>query len=107
MPVKPTDAEERYFALQELERRKTAEMDTRKLMAEAEKARLRELHHMKCPKCGMDLDEIDYRAIKIDKCSGCEGVWLDPGELETIATLEQSVLRRVFGVFRRPTAGEG
>ena len=107
MPVKPTDAEEGYFALQEFERRKTAEMDTRKLMAEAEKARLRELHHMKCPKCGMDLHEIDYRTIKIDKCTGCDGVWLDAGELEAIAKLEQSALRRVLGVFRGSAPGEG
>ncbi|MBI5482651.1 MAG: zf-TFIIB domain-containing protein, partial [Deltaproteobacteria bacterium] len=39
--------------------------------------------------------------IKVDKCTGCEGVWLDPGELEAVAKLERSTLDRVFGVFRR------
>ena len=61
----------------------------------------------KCPKCGMDLHEIDYRTIKIDKCTGCDGVWLDAGELEAIAKLEQSALRRVLGVFRGSAPGEG
>ena len=36
------------------------------------------------PKFGMELIEIDYKEIKVDKCSECEGVWLDPGELEAI-----------------------
>lgn len=101
MVGKPSEAEEEYFRRQELERRKTAELDTRKIVAAAEAARLRELHHMKCPKCGRDLVEIDYRDITIDKCTGCEGVWLDPGELEAVARLEQSTLGRVFGRFRR------
>jgi len=52
---------------------------------------------MKCPKCGMDLLEIDYKSIKVDRCSGCEGVWLDPGELEAVAGLEKSLLGRIFG----------
>ena len=29
--------------------------------------------------------EIDYKGIKVDKCSACEGVWLDAGELEAVS----------------------
>ncbi|MBI5477667.1 MAG: hypothetical protein HY906_02360, partial [Deltaproteobacteria bacterium] len=65
MSHKPSDAEEEYFARHESERRKTAEMDTRKLMARAEVERLKALHFMKCPKCGKDLVEIDYHDIKV------------------------------------------
>jgi hypothetical protein len=32
-------------------------------------------HYMKCPKCGMDLLEIDYRGIKIDRRRECEDVY--------------------------------
>jgi hypothetical protein len=101
MPVKPSDAEEEYFRRLELERRKTAELDTSKLVAEAERRRERDLHFMKCPKCGRDLVEIDYRELKVDKCTGCEGVWLDPGELEAVTRVERSTFERVFGTFRR------
>lgn len=102
MPVKPSDAEEEYFRRLELERRKTAELDSRKLVAVAAEAeRQRQLHYMKCPKCGKDLVEIDYRDLKIDKCTGCEGVWLDPGELEAVARAEKPTFQRIFGTFRR------
>ncbi|MCH9683390.1 MAG: zf-TFIIB domain-containing protein [Deltaproteobacteria bacterium] len=40
---------------------------------------------MRCPKCGMPLDEITFRGVKVDKCFGCGGVYLDDGELEELA----------------------
>ena len=52
---------------------------------------------MKCPKCGMDLIEVDYKSLKVDRCSGCDGVWLDPGELEAVVRMEKSMLGRIFG----------
>jgi len=97
MPRKPSESEEEYFARIEYERRKKAEREKQEKLAMEEKERLRRLHHMKCPKCGMDLLEIDYKSIKVDRCSGCEGVWLDPGELEAVAGLETSLLGRIFG----------
>jgi Zn-finger nucleic acid-binding protein len=56
---------------------------------------------MKCPKCGMNLVEIDYKSIKIDRCSSCEGVWLDTGELSQIVKLEKGALDRLFSVFSK------
>jgi len=97
MPRKPSESEEEYFARIEYERRKKAEREKQEKLAMEEKERLRRLHHMKCPKCGMDLLEIDYKSIKVDRCSGCEGVWLDPGELEAVTGLERSLLGRIFG----------
>jgi len=44
------------------------------MLAEEEKKRLKELHYMRCPKCDMELIEIDYKGIKVDKCSECEGI---------------------------------
>ena len=49
---------------------------------------------MRCPKCGMQLVEIDYKGIKIDRCTGCTGVWLDAGELEQVAELEHAGLKK-------------
>ena len=56
---------------------------------------------MRCPKCGMELIEIDYKGIKVDKCSECEGVWLDAGELEAISKFEKTVLDKLFSVFKK------
>ena len=55
---------------------------------------------MRCPKCGMELIEIEYKLIKIDECSVCRGVWLDLGELSAISKLERGVLDRLFSVFQ-------
>jgi Zn-finger nucleic acid-binding protein len=49
----------------------------------------------------MELIEIDYRSTKIDKCSGCHGIWLDAGELETISQLEKTGLDKLFSVFKK------
>lgn len=101
MVGKPSEREEEYFARMEFERKKKSEGEAQKKMAEWEKNRLKELHYMKCPKCGMELIEIDYRGIKVDKCSGCEGIWLDAGELEAISKVEKKVLDKWFDVFKR------
>jgi len=92
--------EEEYFARQEMERRrKFAEERQTRLLAE-ERERARSLHFMKCPKCGMELDEIAFGEIRIDKCFGCEGVWLDKGELESIRKKEAGFLGKMLDVFR-------
>lgn len=99
MPRKPSESEEEYFARVEFERRKKIEREKRQSLATEEKKRLRELHYMKCPKCGMDLIEVDYKRVRMDKCPGCEGVWLDVGELDAVAKMDKSMIDRIFGVF--------
>lgn len=101
MVKKPSELEEEYIARMEYEKRKKIEEEKQKKLAEEEKKRLKELHYMRCPKCGMQLIEIDYKNVKVDKCSECEGIWLDAGELETIAKLEKSGLDKLFSVFKR------
>ncbi len=49
----------------------------------------------------MELIEIDYKGIRVDKCSSCEGIWLDAGELETISRLERTGLDKLFSVFKK------
>lgn len=84
----------------EYERLKKLEVEKHKRIAGEEQKRLKDLHYMRCPKCGMELIEIDYKRIKIDKCSECEGIWLDAGELEAVTKLEKSGLDKLFSVFR-------
>ena len=99
--MKPSEREAEYIARAEYEKKKKMEEQKHRDLAKEEKKRLKDLHFMRCPKCGMELIEIDYREIKVDKCSGCEGIWLDAGELEAVAKLEKSGLDKLFSVFKK------
>ena len=97
---KPSEKEDEYFARLEFERRKKEEEDRQGEMAEEEKTKLKGLHYMHCPKCGMSLIEIDYKGIKIDKCSSCSGIWFDAGELDLIGEKEKGFMEKLFSVFK-------
>ncbi len=101
MVRKPSELEEEYIARMEYEKKKKLEEEKHKKLAKEEKKKLKELHYMRCPKCGMELIEIDYKGIKVDKCSECEGIWLDAGELEIVSKLEKSGLDKLFSVFKK------
>ena len=97
---KPSRPEDEYFAKQELERRKRWAKEQAEKMATAEKDRLKELHYMKCPKCGMDLATLEFHGIKVDQCGNCHGVWFDAGEVEELLQKESGVMSRVLSIFR-------
>ena len=97
---KPSKAEDEYFARQELERRKKWAQEQSAKMADAEREKAKQAHWMKCPKCGMDLQEIELHGVKVDQCAHCGGVFLDAGELEQIEKHDSGVMNRVFSLFR-------
>jgi hypothetical protein len=99
--MKPSEREEEYFAREMFEKKQKVEQEKQKQLAETERRKAKELHYMKCPKCGMNLVEIDYKSIKVDRCSSCEGVWLDSGELAQIIKLEKGALDKLFSVFSK------
>lgn len=39
------------------------------------------VHWMRCPKCGSALEELAIQSLKLDRCSSCQGVFFDAGEL--------------------------
>lgn len=47
-------------------------------------------HFMKCPRCGGALVETKHGHVIVDVCSDCKGTWLDAGELDMIAHVEES-----------------
>ena len=53
------------------------------------KQSVKEMCRMRCPKCGELLKERRFQKILIDHCTGCGGIWLDPGELEEVAGREE------------------
>jgi hypothetical protein len=100
MPVKPTESEDEYFVRLEAERlRKLAAERQAKIQVE-EREREKALHYMKCPKCGMQLEEISFGDVKVDKCFHCEGLWLDNGELERLQAKEAGFMGKLFKAFR-------
>lgn len=97
---KPSKAEDEYFARQELERRKKWAQEQSSRMATEERERIKQQHWMKCPKCGMDLQEIALHGVKVDQCANCGGIFLDAGEIDQISKQDNSVVDRVFSLFR-------
>jgi hypothetical protein len=85
-----------------LETARLARLKREKERAAKEKAeetkRLRELHFLKCPKCGHDMKEETLDNVAIDRCTRCEGVFFDAGELER-AYMKKAEERR--GLFRK------
>jgi len=77
------DEEEYFYNLnKELIERKRKELDARR--AEQRAKELRAAHWMRCPKCGQKMEEVELSGIMIDRCTGCEGVFFDKGELELL-----------------------
>jgi acetyl-CoA carboxylase beta subunit len=64
-----------------------------------QRKRLKEAHFMKCPKCGHDLKAEDLEGIEIDRCSFCEGFFMDAGELDQLFLKRQEGERR--GILRK------
>jgi uncharacterized protein len=102
METKTRDLEEEYFARKEFERKRKIEEEKQSNLKQEEREKRKELHYMKCPKCGMELVEIDYKGVKIDECSECSGVWLDAGELEQVSNMNKSGMDKFFSIFRSP-----
>jgi Zn-finger nucleic acid-binding protein len=47
---------------------------------------------MQCPKCPAKLETVERHGIVIEICEGCQGVYLDRGELEQIIDAESEYL---------------
>jgi RNA polymerase-binding transcription factor DksA len=99
MPVPRNEKEEEYFAQLEIKRRLETEGKRAHAQAEAERKRLKELHFMRCPKCGTQLSEESLETVTVDVCPGCQGVWLDAGELTKVIESKKGVLGAIRGLF--------
>lgn len=98
---KPSKSEEEYFAKEDAEKAKRLKDKLKHESIEQQRIYLKEICHMKCPKCGSDLKQVVFRGIKIDKCDSCKGVWLDDGELEKLAGPEEkSSIREIINLFK-------
>lgn len=96
-------SEEEYFARQEAEHRRERAFESQRQTAQVDQAehdRLKALHFMRCPKCGMALETLTLEGVEIDRCRSCNGSWLDDGELEQLSRREPGLLQKIVGAFR-------
>lgn len=90
---KTTEGEEEYFA--RLEKQKKEELREKLAAEEKKKAAApggsaKKTGSMRCPKCDTKLEPVAYKGIEIDRCEGCNGIFLDDGELDTLAAAPNS-----------------
>ena len=92
---KPSRNEDEYFAKRDAEllKAKREQLDAERAKAARSEAL------MKCPKDGSTLQEREFHKVKIDVCTQCKGVWLDPGELEILSMVDRNPVKRLFGDF--------
>jgi PAT family beta-lactamase induction signal transducer AmpG len=39
---------------------------------------------MRCPKCRADMEPVEYEGTEIDRCTICNGIWFDAGEIHVL-----------------------
>jgi hypothetical protein len=78
----PSNSEEEYFTREDAEKKRKIAHQVKKETEAAELVRLKALHWMRCPKCGLQLHEVRLRGVDVDVCFSCNGIFLDQGELE-------------------------
>ena len=83
--------------------REKREAERRAKETAAERGKLKDLHWMKCPKCGHDLKTQTLEGVEIDRCTFCEGFFVDAGELDQLFLKKgvgqrQNFMRRLLGI---------
>lgn len=100
-----SEKEEEYFLRQEMERLKAIREEHARRIAAEEREKLRELHFMRCAKCGQKMETTTLTEVEVEVCPECGGIYLDAGELDKL--MEESrrkpfanalaMARRIFG----------
>jgi uncharacterized protein len=84
MSRRANESEQEYQARLAMERQREAARERDSQLLDIDRERQKQLHWMRCPKCGSQLCEVQFRDVKLDKCFTCAGVYLDDGELEQL-----------------------
>lgn len=98
--VKPSRSEDEYFAKQEVEKKKKLAEEVAEKYKEQEKEKLKMIHHMHCPHCGMDMQSVTFKGFVIEKCFECGSVCLNHDEFEKLAGEEEGFISNIVGLFK-------
>jgi uncharacterized protein len=81
------------------------------LLKKDEAVKLKELHWMRCPKCGATLSEQNLLGIRVDECPLCDGIYFDRAELQDLILKSQherrEIVYRILGVHSTDDSPEG
>ncbi|WP_041453761.1 zf-TFIIB domain-containing protein [Anaeromyxobacter dehalogenans] len=100
-PGKPSTTEDEYFVREDAEKKRKLALQLKKETEESERKRLKDLHFMHCPKCGMQMQEVKLRGVDVDVCFSCSGIFLDRGELEHLEKPEsRGVMSAILNWFK-------
>ncbi len=105
---KPSHGEDEYFVLEDAEKKRKMARDVKKSMAADEAKRLKDLHFMHCPMCGMQMQSVAFRGMDVDVCFACGGVFLDKKEIDVIAHPQQKgIMAAILNWFKEETKAPG
>ena len=87
------DQEDAYFHQKDAEllAKRRAELDAQRGVSG--------VGNLRCPRCGSEMNEVPVEHVKVARCSGCGGVFLDKGELEILTHAKSGgFFKRLFRV---------
>lgn len=99
--------EDEYFFREDAEKKRTMALKLKKETQASELVRLKALHFMHCPKCGLLLQEVKFKYVDVDVCFACQGVFLDQSELEHLVkatgAVKPGVMDAILNWFKNET----
>jgi len=104
---RPSQGEEEYFVREDAEKKRKIALQVKRELAADEAKRLKDLHFMHCPKCGLKMQEIRFRGVHVDVCFGCNGIFLDRGDIEHLEWEKHPVMGAVLNWFKEETKAPG
>jgi len=103
-PGKPSTSEDEYFVREDAEKKRRLALQAKREKEAGELKRLKDLHWMHCPKCGLEMHELKLRGVDVDVCFGCNGVFLDQRDLEHFDKHEsRGVMSAILNWFKPET----
>ena len=83
------DKEEEYFFKKNKELLAAGRERLDAARRQQELQQLKEQHWMRCPKCGQEMKEEQFRGIAMERCTGCDGRFFDAAELELLLSTKE------------------
>jgi uncharacterized protein len=94
-PVKKITPEDIYFQGrdQDLVEQKKKELEQKHF------EETRKLCYNRCPKCGVELEVLNFTHVSIEQCLLCSGIWLDKEDLEKMRDKGPFLVKALMKIF--------
>ena len=99
---RPSAPEGEYFAREDAEAKRRLAFEVKRQMAEEERQRLKALHFMHCPNCGLAMHQVKLKGLDVALCFACGGAFLKEEEIKFIAAPQQKGVMAAILNWLRP-----